>query len=374
MEASQLVLPAFATIALGSALLVPLRDDRRGRRATASGGAPLRADFRALSNPPDGAMEAQSVASGVPPRSNLEFGTAVNNIIAFDLAGEDKPEPPEHDSSIPSEAAVARNPRAAKVTEAAWRRIAESWRTLFQTPAASATSLPQSHDTVVERSFAAELDTLLGTPDAAHTAAEPARLSAPRLPDSGAAQGQPADDRVVVRAKQAPLERIVPLTRLPLRPVADDVTWCCPFGIESRDERHALLTCLRSEGSDAGLERGQMVNALATAYREEDAEGRVLALRALERRFRSDAVDTFINALQVGSDEERALAIDALALAHERDALIPAFSDRVEAIAARAAFAYVGTNVRADYVAALQRHVDASRLAAVLGLLAGFIE
>ena len=46
MEAVQFVLPTIGTIALGAALLVPLRDGRRGRRATLGGApTPLRARF-----------------------------------------------------------------------------------------------------------------------------------------------------------------------------------------------------------------------------------------------------------------------------------------------------------------------------------------
>lgn len=46
MQLEQFVLPTLATVALGTALLVPLRDDRRGKRATLGGIEPLRADFR----------------------------------------------------------------------------------------------------------------------------------------------------------------------------------------------------------------------------------------------------------------------------------------------------------------------------------------
>ncbi|MBC5800196.1 MAG: hypothetical protein GIX03_07930 [Candidatus Eremiobacteraeota bacterium] len=384
MEPSQLVLPAFATVALGTALLVPLRDDRRGRRATASGGAPLRPDFRALSPVPVPAVDEQGIEGTVPLADVVALDTDIT--ASEPDSGEAAPDEVQHwerDGSMPPEPAVAFDARAAQLARTAWRRVAQSWRSMFQTQAAlhaepaATTPLAAGADTVVERSFAAELDMLLGTHEGMRSEAERDVGSAPHDADREAAPRPPVAERaerVIVRAQPAPVERIVPLTRLPLRHVADDVTWCSPFGIESRDERHALLASLRHDENHASLEKSHILDVLARAYREEDAEGRVLALRALARRLSNDAVPTFVNALAVGSDEERVLAIDALAAAHERDALIPAFSDRVEAVAARAAFAYVGSNVRAEYVAALEHHVDAARLSAILALLAGFIE
>jgi len=426
LEASQLVLPALATVALGTALLVPLRDDRRGRRATASGFLPLRADFRALTPVQDGGSPEQSVGNDDLHRTIVVVGTdaadaaldatpttatssnAATQGDSQESAVDDIIEPPKCDVVIASEQPVPLNVRAVKTTEAALHRIAESWRSLFHTAHAPTTMLSAAADTVVERSFAAELDALLGSCEAAEGFERPrpphdersqrttARLTgqqnaevfsaAPQattrsefvvegeLPGTAPVPRERAAEGVVVRAKQMPPERIVPLTRLPLRPMADEVTWCCSFAIESRDERHALLACLRHEESGAQLKAGRAVDVLTQAYREEDAEGRVLVLHALARRFPRDAVDTFIDALKVGTDEERAVAVDALAAAHRPDALVAAFSDRVDAIAARAAFAYVGSNVRADYVAALGPNVDAPRLAAILALLAGFIE
>ena len=61
MQPEQLVLPTLATIALGAALLVPLRDDRRGKRATLGGVQPMRTEFYAVdseSKRPDVVMSA----------------------------------------------------------------------------------------------------------------------------------------------------------------------------------------------------------------------------------------------------------------------------------------------------------------------------
>ena len=114
--------------------------------------------------------------------------------------------------------------------------------------------------------------------------------------------------------------------------------------------------------------------ALIQAYREEDARGRVLALRALMRGRYTQAHGVFVDALRSGADEERALAVDALIGVGDRAGVRAAFSDRVDAIAARAALAYLGTVPAEDYRAALEPYMDKPRIEVMLELLAGIIE
>ena len=176
---------------------------------------------------------------------------------------------------------------------------------------------------------------------------------------------------LIVQSVRASIDRAVPITRLPLRPQSREITWFSPLAqppkLSLRD-RHALLERLAEDRSRAGLE------LLTQAFHEEDARGRVLALLALAAHHAIEARGTFVAALHSGTDDERIVAVDALAGSNARDALPAAFSDRVDAIAARAALAYVGTNVREDYVRALESHVDLARIEAILALLAGFVE
>ncbi len=177
---------------------------------------------------------------------------------------------------------------------------------------------------------------------------------------------------MIVPPVRAPVDRVVPITRLPLRPQSGEVTWFSSLGPasfpQSVRERRVLLEELAEDRERADIA------LLTQAYHEEDAQGRVLALRALAVHHTRDARGTFVDALHSGTDDERVVAIDALAASDACDALPAAFRDRVDAIAARAALAFVGTNVRADYVAALEPYVDAARLDAILALLAGFVE
>jgi hypothetical protein len=180
-----------------------------------------------------------------------------------------------------------------------------------------------------------------------------------------------AVEPLVVHPVRASIERIVPITRLPLRRQSAAITW--PQRLSGSDvdlgieDRHALLRELASRTPAAELQA-----TLDQAYREEGMGGRLLALRALLRG-RYEARDTFVDALHAGTDDERSLSVDALAALGLHEELVPAFGDRVEAIAAKAALAYVATDRREDYRAVLERHVDRSRCDAILALLVGVL-
>jgi hypothetical protein len=132
----------------------------------------------------------------------------------------------------------------------------------------------------------------------------------------------------------------------------------------SRADRHAALARLVGN-ADASYER-----ALRAAYEQEDLAGRMIALQALEHVRGDVSRDVLVDAVRRGTDEERVVAVDALASRGDREPLIEALSDRVDAIAARAALGLVGTNVRADFERVLAPHVDRARLDALLALLA----
>jgi len=222
-------------------------------------------------------------------------------------------------------------------------------------------------EVLVERSFAAELGQLVPTEG-------PAAIEAVALVEvtDESSQTSGATGPVVVRPAGGAYERAVPLTRTPLRHMACAITWPSlidlPAESTSRSERHALLKRLDHESCPI------LEAVLLAAYAEEDADGRALALRSLLRQHCAGARDVFVDALRVGSDDERSFAVDALVAIGDRDALPPALCDRVEAIAARAAFGYVGSYSRADYAAALDPFVDRARVEAILTLLAGVVQ
>ncbi|MBD5655822.1 MAG: hypothetical protein IAI50_11680 [Candidatus Eremiobacteraeota bacterium] len=176
---------------------------------------------------------------------------------------------------------------------------------------------------------------------------------------------------LVVHSQRPAYERAVPITRLPLRSQTNEITWSAladPSRLDvTRSDRHALLAALPTGTA------GTSAELLMLAYNEEDAAGRLLAMRALMRVDAGRGRQVFIEALRAGTDEERAFAIDALVASGAREALIPAFSDRVEAVAAKAALAFVGTNVRDDYQHALRPYIDEARIEALLALLAGYL-
>ncbi len=435
-----------ATAALGTALLVPLRDERRGRRAThVKGTVPLRPDFRGLTSaqPPqpadndslaeihadEGRLAADmqdaahvvtaftngrtNVASPNPSRAGSEtlrvartlFNTRMFQAWGLDIANAVR-------------ASLRRRPVEDCVTTVTERPFADELAALLKAERHSQTGrsvdLGQPRqmgaaqdDVVIEpaSTLAADItpsaplphaerptshteqsanqnavekyaswvsephlapDDRTPPPDADRTAE--GTTAAQSMPDPAVAEECGDALTLVVSAKPSSLERVIPLTRLPLRAVATDISWASQFGTGARDERHALLARIRRGEQDAPYD------TLVSAYQQEDAEGRNLALSALARRFPYDGIALFVDALATGNDGERAIAVDALVAAGQRQALTTALDDRVEAIAARAALAFVGTTVRADYVAALGTLVDEARLGAILGLLAGLVE
>lgn len=134
-------------------------------------------------------------------------------------------------------------------------------------------------------------------------------------------------------------------------------------------ERAALLRSIDTLASGPVRER-----VLLDAIGEEDGALRLLALQSLARSRSEGAGDAFAEILVRGSDEERSLAIDALLAIDRREDILAAFGDRVEAIAAKAALAYVGTRRRDDYLEILDRRVDRPRRNAILTLLAATLE
>ncbi|MGH7728523.1 MAG: HEAT repeat domain-containing protein [Vulcanimicrobiaceae bacterium] len=352
MEPAAFVLPVVATAALGTALLVPLRDDRDGRRATlAAGTAPLRAVFGATS------------AAGAPPAT------------------------PQ--SSRPRPSAIAALENRVRACAAATRGlcvgVSASFRTLLLDVRVPEKALEPALDpSAAERSFADELGALLAplgddeSPEyeaalEAASASEPDAVPAQSERCCGeAVEPELPTPAIVLDLAPAASGRVVPLTRLPLRPRAASISWPRLVDADAPSlagaERRALLERLAQDGESAPLD------ALAAAYREEDRGGRMLALRALARTAGAASAPIFADALRVGNDEERAFAVDALGALGERESLVAALTDRVEAIAARAALAYVGTWARADYLRELGPHLEPNRIEAVLALLAGIVE
>lgn len=266
-----------------------------------------------------------------------------------------------------------------------------------------------SGSSTIERSFEHELDNLLRPIPASEirelpriaSIARPHAVHAENVPSTGEShvtdlaepdtRGTPAaiyDERSetpsqahVVRAQRPSIERILPLTRLPLRPQSSKITWPTlldtgatsaiqPSRIPSdRTARRTLLAELVRNRRDDAPE------ALRTAYREEDADGRSLALRALLQYDVDDASHAiFLEALRSGSDDERSIAVDALSDAGDRDALLLALDDRIDAIAAKAALAYVNSSEREAYGRFLGPYLDRGRIETILALLAGFVE
>jgi len=223
------------------------------------------------------------------------------------------------------------------------------------------------HATVTATRAAAATETVGGLPDVAAPSGD--SQYAPETADVRAGISDP----IVVPAPMRYVERIVPITRLPLRRHPSDIGWWTAIheaGDEppTRTERHALL----SRAIDGTL--ALHPSTVERAYFEEDRDGRLLALRGLVARNPANHRAAFVDALHVGTDSERELAVDGLAAGGAVDALPVAFRDRVEAIAARAALAYVGPGDREAYRTALAPHIDEARVVALLALLAGVIE
>jgi hypothetical protein len=202
-------------------------------------------------------------------------------------------------------------------------------------------------------------------------------LRAEPLPEVSApvceSDATPAQTQRAARSLPIDDERVVPLTRLRLRSQARSIAW--PALIDPKNaawgqgERAALLRSIDTLASGPVRER-----VLLDAIGEEDGALRLLALQSLARSRSEGAGDAFAEILVRGSDEERSLAIDALLAIDRREDILAAFGDRVEAIAAKAALAYVGTRRRDDYLEILDRRVDRPRRNAILTLLAATLE
>ncbi len=345
MEALALLVPAVATAALGGALLVPIRDGRAGRKATLDGRSPLLADFRNVR----GTGETHTPEEPLAP--------AVSDMAV------------ESAASTPADA----TPEPAPSTFDAISIM----RTVAKRLRARAPEPPLEGDVVTERSFADELSLLLPRRP---VDVGPNIEEVPALDPEPAIADLPYETAVEIVEKThdvSPLTlskaRVVPLTRLPLRRQSTDITWpgsaSPPRSFANVSDRYAFLRAAAadSEHADDAL--------LARAFREETSEGRSLALAALRRPNASkEAIETFAEALGTGSDDERALAVDALSEAGAREEIARGVTDRIDAIAAAAALAYVGTTARDDYRVALSPLIDESRIEAILALLAGVVE
>lgn len=464
MEPGQYVLPTLATIALGTALLVPLRDDRLGRRATLGGADPLRPDFRVVGGTPEGIatgaaddpLVARNVdvhlgddahldrdadgahdpelaalkATGLPPDATAEISAPATTppVIgshtepAKDLSGapyvryldgsaigethgaaapldsqSDSPESADIDSRSQADvrdlgASVGIVPEKRRgfrgfmawlfgITSGSGTHAVGHDLTHVAVSALAATQATAPRDganvdssaydtTTIERSFGSELSQLLAPPASStqvDLGTEPRERERACEPFEA-----PLPEQVVSRLKNG-VDRVVPLTRLPLRPQIEDVTWPARLNPPrvpcSYDQRHAVLASLGRERPDS------LAGVLEFALSQEDRVGRILALRALARTLPTSRTRVaFLDTLRIGTDEERAIALDALAMHGEREDLVIALGDRVDAIAAQAALAYVGSDRRDDYRNELARHVDSSRIESILLLLAGIVE
>lgn len=412
MQPEQLVLPTLATIALGAALLVPLRDDRRGKRATLGGVQPMHTEFYALETErnevavvtsapeltPEPISEAEPASTPTFESTQTTMPTAPQSderhdphlpitLVTFATAPLlDVAAPPALDESSTDKGS---RPKRASIPK---RPISERLRSIakllgFTPKSASAVDVSQSSAPLEQtRSFASELDMLLTPNRGAAEHCEPSLQSdlASREPTAffEPVETSPhAHEVTVVPAQRSPMGRVVPLTRLPLRPQRSSITWThsladiaafarnAEVASSDRHLRHALLYSLsESPNEDAAA-------SLQIACGEEDAEGRCLALQAIMRlRPTEEARAIYIDALRSGTDDERSIAIDALVRIGDRAAIIPAFNDRLDALAAKAALAYVDSIDRAAYVAALEPHVDRAQIDAILALLAGIVE
>jgi hypothetical protein len=364
MQTETFLLPAVATVALGAALLVPLRDDRRFKHATPRHARrPMRTEFGpagAASNPPAPAAQGARPEAMAPESAGRGH---TFDVLCRAVARWTK-RPRAGGDAVREAAAGA--PREL-VSE---RSFADELAALVTAPSrVDAAILPDAIATRDDVAMPARDDVTMRAREDATMAARDGATSVVAAHDATAHAGPIHDVLARVRPRY---ERVAPLTRLPLRVQARHITWPelvdPALANDGRAARHALLARMAAESG------GSRDAVLAAAYREEDAAGRLLALRALlTGGCGAGTTAIFEEALGVGTDEERALAVDALASCGAREPLERAFGDRVEAIAAKAALAYVGTSDADDYRRALAPHVDAARIEAILALLAGYV-
>jgi hypothetical protein len=367
MEPLAFIVPAIASVALGGALLVPIRDGRDGRRATLGGRAPLFADFSDVVDTPIDDTTQPSHASAP------EFEPAANPLVAGEVADVQHEARELVRSIAESETAIVRSPLH-KLRLGLKRFLARSPVPSIDLDGES----PTADDPRIERSFADELSLLLpiATPPGERTEDGQPSLVADAtatVPAAPAAPNIEAHIPVDLRPPIARADRIVPLTRLPLRHQAKEIAWPAtaapPLSFANVDDRYAFL---RACANDANAEHDAL---LAAAFREETPTGRALIMHALRRTPASpDAIDTFVDALATGSDEERAFAVDALSETGAREEVAHGLTDRIDAIAAKAALAYVGTTAREDYRSALAPFLEESRIETLLAMLAGIVE
>jgi|GEM_PF-4840955 len=414
MQLEQLVLPTLATIALGAALLVPLRDDRRGKRATLGGVQPMRTEFYAVDTDRTRSDAVTEEANSALENASTPSPTTTPSTFADESVSH--PEAPVRVSTAvershieneisASNAATSLDALAAPMNDLFMKQpLKDRLKSLVALLGFSPKSARENDASLtlpcieLTRSFVSELDTLLNlnrpeservTPiraistQALHRMPIPPTIVSLEPPGTlEAIKTEPTSHDVsIVPAQRTPMDRVVPLTRLPLRPHHTSITWTQSIAgiaafardaeLAGRDRhlRHALLFSLTESACE------DAVAALHVAFREEDAEGRCLVLRAMMRHSPSaGARAIYIDALRSGTDDERSIAIDGLVRIGERAAVVPAFNDRLDAIAAKAALSYVDSRDRMAYIEALEPHVDRARIDAILALLAGFVE
>jgi hypothetical protein len=309
--------PALAAVAVGASLLLPFGLRRYGLRIAPLRlrRRPVRTDFGILGRLPAGA-----------PATDEDDSLAEDTSISAGPIG------PTHDAA--TDAVVADVARDAVACDALGQALTSS-------------TVPHAVSDALADSVVADVPA--------------GAISSAGLPGS-----------FEIAARHVRSEPIVPLTRLPLRSHAKRVAW--PLRLEppcddsNPERRYRLLVEL------AAAPGGDAEPTLIAAYREEDATGRAVVLRCLKQVRSEAALALFAEALTKGTDEERAIAVDALASNETRDVLAAALSDRVDAIAARAALAYVGSRNRADYAAALAPFLERARIETLLALLAGYVE
>jgi hypothetical protein len=352
MSALGLIMPIVAAGSLTVALLVPLRDARRGERATLRGGTPVHPSFGSSER-----TELRGSPRSYAARIHRAIETLGNKVTVM----------------------LGLQPRAAATTTVGDDRdhvdanvessdsFADRVAYLVSDPTPAEITSPTIEYDVAGAGLDVSVATETGEANADEvnpTASDcrPLATSAPSLQRTQATEG------VTRLARDLP----PPLTRLRLRPDSGAISWPMHLpiphlGMNDHERRDILAGLERT--ADASHER-----ALARAYREEDALGRMMALRALSHISTQTSHAILTDALNLGSDDERALAVDLLSGSDDREALVFALQDRLDAIAARAALAYVRSNRRSDFERLLASHVDEPRLESILALLGGILE
>ncbi len=325
MNAMGLIMPIVAAGSLTIALLVPLRDARRGDRATLPGRTPIRSSLWTTE---------------------------------------------DDDDRSTNDTFVARSRRAVYALRKTFVMVL--WRRPQTAPSITTSdeSADKNEDATSGDSFADRLATLVSDPaqsDGQSPHIESEVTVGEANPSDLDSRPQAPEGRTLLVRDLPP-----PLTRLRLRPHSEAITWPMHLPMPhlglGEGERRAILADLQRT-ADSSHER-----ALTCAYKEEDAIGRAMALRGLACVSTDGSHAILADALSLGSDDERALAVDLLSRGDDRESLIPALHDRLDAIAARAALAYVRSNRRSDYASVLSSHVDERRLEIILALLGGVLE